>query len=110
MKPRAVMMSVCRIIVGVALLSGAVLLLGFLGGHLVKAAPRSSLFLLGCIICGLGIWSAIVCLQTGHAGGGRVRSYNRSDSPFSFWCNMLFRCFFALAGLAICVAAFFIPR
>jgi hypothetical protein len=104
------MMSVFRIVLGVVVLAGAVLLLGFLGGHLVKAAPRFSLFLLGCVISGLGIWSAVVCLQTGHAGGGRFRSYSRGDSPFSFWCNVLFRYFIGVVGFAICIAAFFILR
>ena len=110
MKPRAALMSAFRIILGVVIGGGAFLLLCFLVGHLVKAAPRFSLFLLGCIICGLGIWSAVVCLQTGRAGGGRFRSYSRSDNPFNFWCNVLFRYFVAAVGFTICIAAFFIPK
>jgi hypothetical protein len=104
------MMSAFRIIPGVAAAACAILLLGFLGGLLARVAPRFSLFLLGCIICGLGIRSIYVCLRYGWAGGGKVTAYTRYGSPFHFWCNVLFRYFVALVGLALCVAAFFIPR
>jgi flagellar biosynthesis protein FliR len=70
-KARALIISGFRIFFGVAVGIIALLLLAFLLGLLVKAFPRFSLFLLGCIICGFGIRSIFVCLRYGWAGGGK---------------------------------------
>lgn len=109
MKIPKTMMSILRIILGVIVGLAGLLLLGFLLGRLAKYAPslvpRLYVLILAWTYSGYGVWNVFSCLRYGYAGGGRWGGYQRSASPFLFWCNVLFFSFISIVGFTVGVCA-----